>query len=131
MIFELPMFTLIHVLLSLAGIISGLLVVGGLIAGQRLDGWTAVYFVTTVLTNITGFGFPFGTLLPSHIVGIVSLAVLGGRPRRSVRQAAGRILAKRLRRYYGARALPECLCPAGAAFPKDAGPDRRYPHWPG
>jgi hypothetical protein len=76
MIFELPTFTLIHVLLSLAGIISGLLVVGGLIAGQRFDGWTAVFFVTTALTNITGFGFPFGTLLPSHIVGVVSLVVL-------------------------------------------------------
>lgn len=90
MIFELPMFTLIHVLLSLAGIISGLLVVGGLIAGQRLDGWTAVYFVTTVLTNITGFGFPFGALLPSHIVGIVSLVVLAvGLAARYGKQLAG------------------------------------------
>ena len=90
MIFELPTFTLIHTLLSLAGIISGLLVVGGLIAGQRLDAWTAVFFVTTVLTNITGFGFPFGALLPSHIVGIVSLVVLAvGLAARYGKQLAG------------------------------------------
>ena len=124
MIFELPMFTLIHVLLSLAGIIAGLLVVGGLIAGQRLDGWTAVFFVTTVLTNITGFGFPFGTLLPSHIVGVVSLVVL------AVALAAryGKQLAGSWRTVFvattRARALPECLRPAGAALPEDARPDR-------
>jgi hypothetical protein len=76
MIFELPTFTLIHVVLSLLGIIAGLIVVGGLIAGERYDGWTGLYFVTTILTNVTGFGFPFGTLLPSHIVGVVSLVAL-------------------------------------------------------
>ncbi len=76
MIFDLLTFTLIHVVLSLVGIVAGLVVVGGLMAGVRFDGWTGVYFVTTVLTNVTGFGFPFGTLLPSHIVGGVSLIVL-------------------------------------------------------
>ena len=45
-------------------------------AGVRFDAWTGVYFVTTVLTNVTGFGFPFATLLPSHIVGGISLLVL-------------------------------------------------------
>ena len=76
MIFDLPTFTLIHVVLSLVGIIAGLVVVGGLIAGQRLDGWTVAFFATTVLTSLTGFGFPFGSVLPSHIVGGVSLLVL-------------------------------------------------------
>src|SRR5882724_2313133 len=76
MIFDLPTFTLIHVVLSLVGIIAGLVVVGGLIAGMRFDGWTGVFLVTTVLTNVTGFGFPFVTFLPSHAVGIVSLVVL-------------------------------------------------------
>jgi hypothetical protein len=75
-IFDLLTFTLIHVVLSLVGIVAGLVVVGGLMAGVRFDGWTGVYFLTTVLTNVTGFGFPFGTLLPSHIVGGVSLIVL-------------------------------------------------------
>jgi hypothetical protein len=76
MIFDLPTFTLIHVVFSLVGIIAGLVVVGGLIAGTRFDGWTSVYLVTTVLTNVTGFGFPFATVLPSHIVGGLSLLVL-------------------------------------------------------
>jgi hypothetical protein len=76
MIIDLLTFSLIHVVLSLVGIIAGLVVVGGLMAGVRFDGWTGVYFVTTVLTNVTGFGFPFATLLPSHIVGGISLLVL-------------------------------------------------------
>jgi hypothetical protein len=75
-IFDLPTFTLVHVVLSLLGIIAGLIVVGGLIAGARFDGWTAVFLATTVLTSATGFGFPFGALLPSHIVGGISLLVL-------------------------------------------------------
>jgi hypothetical protein len=69
-------FTIVHVLLSLVGIGSGLVVVFGLLAGKRLDGWTAVFLATTVATSVTGFGFPFDHLLPSHKVGIVSLLVL-------------------------------------------------------
>lgn len=76
MIFDLLTFTLIHVVLSIVGIVAGLVVVGGLMAGKRFDGWTGVYLVTTVLTNVTGFGFAFATLLPSHIVGGISLVVL-------------------------------------------------------
>lgn len=76
MIFDLLTFTLIHVVVSIVGIVAGLVVVGGLMAGVRFDAWTGVYFVATVLTNITGFGFPFASLLPSHIVGGVSLVVL-------------------------------------------------------
>jgi len=76
MIFDITTFTLIHVALSLVGIFAGLVVAGGLIAGERLDGWTGVFLVTTVLTNITGFGFPFATFLASHAVGIISLLIL-------------------------------------------------------
>ena len=71
------MYTVIHVVLSLVGIFAGLVVAGGLVAGKRLDGWTGVFLVTTVATNVTGFGFPFVTLLPSHVVGVISLVVLG------------------------------------------------------
>lgn len=70
--------TLIHVLLSLAGIGSGFIVVYGLLTGKRLDGWTAIFLATTALTSLTGFLFPVEHLLPSHIVGIISLVVLGG-----------------------------------------------------
>ena len=69
-------FTLIHVVLSLVGIVAGLVVAGGLVAGQRLAGWTGLFLVTTVATNATGFGFPFVTFLPSHAVAIISLVVL-------------------------------------------------------
>lgn len=76
MIFELPTFTLIHVVLSVLGILAGLVVVGGLIAGARLNGWTGLFLLTTVLTNLTGFGFPFTAILPSHVVGGISLVLL-------------------------------------------------------
>ena len=76
MIFELPMFTLIHVVISVLGIIAGLVVVGGLLAGERLDRWTALFLATTVLTSVSGFGFPFTKVLPAHAVGAVSLPVL-------------------------------------------------------
>jgi hypothetical protein len=54
-------FTLVHVLLSLAEIGSGFIVVYGLLNGKRLDGWTAVFLVTTVLTSLTGFLFRWST----------------------------------------------------------------------
>ena len=69
-------YTFVHVLLSLVGIGSGLIVLLGLLARKRLDGWTALFLATTVATSITGFGFPFDHLLPSHKVGILSLLVL-------------------------------------------------------
>jgi hypothetical protein len=69
-------YTLIHVAISLVGICSGFVVLFGLLAAKRLDAWTALFLATTVLTSVTGFGFPFDHLLPSHKVGIISLAVL-------------------------------------------------------
>ena len=76
MIFDPPTFLLIHIVLSVLGIITGLVVVGGLMAGARLDGWTGFFLSTTVLTSVTGFGFPFVKVLPPHIVGALSLVVL-------------------------------------------------------
>lgn len=70
-------FTLIHVVLSLVGIFAGLVVAGGFLAGKQLDRWTGVFLVSTILTSVTGFGFPFTTILPSHVVGVLSLVVLG------------------------------------------------------
>ena len=76
MSFSSPSFTLLHVVLSILGVVAGLVMVGGLMCGRRLDGWTGAFLVTTVLTNVTGFLFPFTTFLPSHGVGIVSLVIL-------------------------------------------------------
>ena len=69
-------FTLVHVLISLVGIASGFVVIYGLFTQKRLDGWTAIFLVTTVVTSATGFLFPVEHILPSHIVGVISLAVL-------------------------------------------------------
>jgi hypothetical protein len=69
-------FTFVHVFLSLVGIGSGFVVLYGLLTGKRLDGWTALFLSTTVLTSVTGFGFPIDRLLPSHKVGIISLVIL-------------------------------------------------------
>src|SRR5882724_13217383 len=71
-----PTFTFVHVLLSLVGIGSGFVVMYGLLSGKHLRGWTAPFLATTVATSVTGFGFPFDHLLPSHKVGIISLLVL-------------------------------------------------------
>jgi hypothetical protein len=69
-------YTFLHVLISLTGIGSGLIVMFGFLTGKKLNGITAIFLITTVLTSVTGFGFPFDHLLPSHIVGIISLVVL-------------------------------------------------------
>jgi len=69
-------FTLVHVVISLIGIGSGLVVLYGLLVGKRLDSITAIFLISTALTSITGFGFPFEHLLPSHKVGILSLLIL-------------------------------------------------------
>jgi hypothetical protein len=69
-------YTIIHTLISLIGIFTGLIVLFGLLAGKRLDGWTKWFLITTVLTSVTGFFFPFHGFTPAHGVGIISLLVL-------------------------------------------------------
>ena len=72
----LAIFTLIHILISLAGIVSGLVVLGGWLAGKQYQGWTAFFLVTTVTTSVTGFFFPFRGFTPAYGVGVISLFVL-------------------------------------------------------
>jgi hypothetical protein len=73
---SLPTFTLLHVIISLVGIVSGIVVLFGLLGSSRAPGWTALFLLTTILTSVTGFGFPFTGLLPSHMIGILSLVLL-------------------------------------------------------
>ena len=68
--------TLFHTVISIVAIAAGLVVVGGLIAGVRIDGWTGIFLVTTAVTSITGFFLPFTHLLASHWIGIISLLIL-------------------------------------------------------
>jgi hypothetical protein len=70
--------TAVHVAISLIGILSGFVIVLGMMAGRRLDGWNAVFLITTVLTSVTGFiFFPFHGVTPGIILGILSLIALG------------------------------------------------------
>ena len=69
-------FTLVHTVLSLIGILSGVVVLFGMFGSNRLPGWNAVFLMATVLTCVTGFFFPRDQILPSHIVGIITLVVL-------------------------------------------------------
>jgi len=69
-------FTLLHVIISLIGILTGLVVAAGLWKGKRLDGWTGAFLLTTVLTSVTGFMFPGTGLDPARVVSILSLVML-------------------------------------------------------
>ncbi len=69
-------YTLVHVILSLIGIVSGLIVLFGLLRSDPMNGWTLLFLVTTVATSVTGFGFPFHGVTPAIIVGVLSLIVL-------------------------------------------------------
>jgi hypothetical protein len=69
-------FTQIHVAISLIAIFTGLVVMFGLLTRKRLDRWTALFLLTTVLTSVTGFFFPFHGFTPALGVGIFSMLVL-------------------------------------------------------
>ena len=69
-------FTLIHVVISLVALVSGFVVVLGLLGGKKLDRWTVTFLTSMVLTDLTGYCFPTTHLLPSQIVGAISLLVL-------------------------------------------------------
>jgi hypothetical protein len=72
----LQIYTIVHVIISLVGIFTGLVVLFGMLVGERLDGWTKWFLVTTVLTSVTGFFFPFHGFTPAIGLGIISVVVL-------------------------------------------------------
>src|SRR5438105_1289676 len=69
-------FTWFHTVVSLVMLIAGCAMMLGMFRSEGRRGWTALFLLTGVLTSATGFGFPFDKLLPSHIVGIISLVLL-------------------------------------------------------
>jgi hypothetical protein len=73
---SLSTFTMLHVFISLAGIGSGLIVVYGMLTRNRMDGLTVFFLATTIFTDLTGYLFPVEHILPSHIVGAISLTAL-------------------------------------------------------
>src|SRR6478736_10352235 len=69
-------FTLVHVIISLIGIATGLVVLAGMLRGRRLVGWTCIFIATTVLTTLTGFLFPITAFTPALGTGVVSTIIL-------------------------------------------------------
>lgn len=87
---SLQAYTTIHVVISLIGIVSGIVVLAGMLANRRLDRWTALFLATTVLTSVTGFCFPFREVTPGIVLGVLSLiALVLAIVARYVRQMAG------------------------------------------
>lgn len=72
----LHVYTIVHTLISLVAIFTGLVVVFGMLAGNRLDGWTKWFLTTAVATTVTGFFFPFHGFTPAIGLGIISLPFL-------------------------------------------------------
>jgi hypothetical protein len=66
----------IHVILSLIGILTGLVVLYGLLTGMSLGAWTAIFLATTILTSVTGFPLPPFGFDPPRAVGVISLVLL-------------------------------------------------------
>ena len=73
---SLSAFTTLHVIISLVAIVSGIIVMFGLLGSNRMPALTATFLFLTILTSVTGFLFPFEKLLPSHMVGVLSLVLL-------------------------------------------------------
>jgi hypothetical protein len=72
-------FVLVHVVISLIGIVAGIIVMFGMLGSKRQDGLTAIFLLFTILTSSTGFVIPpllSEKLLPSHMIGILSLVLL-------------------------------------------------------
>src|SRR5262245_8511273 len=69
-------FTTLHVVISLLAIVSGLIVLVGMLQVRTLPGWTALFLITTILTSVTGFMFPISGLTPGIVVGLISVVIL-------------------------------------------------------
>src|SRR5437764_1865805 len=72
----LQIYTVIHTLISVIAIFTGIVVVFGMLAGARLNGWTKWFLITAVATTLTGFFFPFHGFTPAIGLGIISLPFL-------------------------------------------------------
>ncbi len=67
---------MLHVAISLVGILAGFVVLYGMFGSRRLPNWTAVFLGSAILSDVTGYLFPSDHILPSHIIGEISLAIL-------------------------------------------------------
>ena len=72
----LHIYTIVHTLISLAAIFTGLVVLAAMLSGNRADCWTKWFLLTAVATTVTGFLFPFHGVTPAIILGIITVPVL-------------------------------------------------------
>ena len=73
---SLSAFTTLHVIISLIGIVAGIIVMFGMLGSNPMPGLTAIFLLFTILTSVTGFLFPFKGVTPGLIVGALSLLLL-------------------------------------------------------
>jgi hypothetical protein len=73
---SIPTFTTYHVVLSLIGIFTGIIVVLGMLTATRHTAWTTLFLATTVATSVTGFMFPSTGFDAADRVGAISLVAL-------------------------------------------------------
>jgi hypothetical protein len=72
----LTLLTWFHVLISLIGIGTGFVVLADLLANQIRRQWTLWFLVTTAVTSLTGFVFPFNGFTPALGVGIIATLIM-------------------------------------------------------
>ena len=121
MSFNLAAYTLAHVVISLVGIGSGIVVLGGLLTRKWLDRWTALFLTTTLATSLTGYGFPVEHVFAvphrgrdlDRRVGVIQL--------RALRSSSRRELARDVRDRRCHRPLLECVRSRGPIVPQGAG----------
>jgi hypothetical protein len=70
------LYTKVHVVISLIGIVSGIVVLLAMVKGADKSGWTSLFLVSTVATSVTGFGFPINGFTPALAFGVLSLVLL-------------------------------------------------------
>ena len=73
---SLSAFTTLHVVISLIGIVAGIIVMFGMLGSNPMPGLTAIFLLFTILTSVTGFLFPFKGVTPADVVGALSLVLL-------------------------------------------------------
>jgi hypothetical protein len=72
---SLATFTQFHVILSLIGIVTGIIVALAMLAASRAPKTTAIFLITTAATDLTGFLFPM-PFDPADVIGIISLVIV-------------------------------------------------------
>ena len=115
-------FTIVHVVISLMAIASGIVVLIGMLGSHRIPAWTAFFLLTTVLTSVTGFLFPIRGFTPAIGTGICVLSGAGGRALCPLRQTSRGCLALDLCRLCRHRALSQCAGADNTVVPEITGP---------